>query len=104
MDLQQLRYAVALSQELHFLKAAQKVNVSQPTLSQQLKKLEDELGTPLFERSPRKVRLTPAGEKFIPHAFEILVTLEKGVRELHEGDQEISGKIRVSSIPTICSY
>lgn len=104
MEIQQIRYVVALSQELHFLKAAQKTNVSQPTLSQQIKKLEDELGAPLFERSPRRVRLTHQGEKFLPYAVSLLDTLQKGVREMRDDSDVVSGTVRVGAIPTICPY
>lgn len=104
MELQQLRYVVALARELHFLKAAQKTNVSQPTLSQQIKKLEEELGVPLFERSPRRVRLTPAGRKFLPYASQILSAAESGVRELKTSAGEVSGTVKISAIPTLCPY
>ncbi len=104
MEIQQLRYFVALSKERHFLRAAEKTNVSQPTLSQQIKKLEDELGGPLFERSPRNLRLTPAGEKFLPYAMEVLQTLERGVSDLKQDSTEIAGKVRLAAIPTICAY
>ncbi len=104
MDIQQLRYVVALSQELHFLKASQKVNVSQPTLSQQLKKLENELGAPLFERAPKNVRLTPQGRKFVPYAISVLDTLQKGIKDLQEQEGVVTGTIRLGVIPSICSY
>ncbi len=105
MDIQQLRYVVALSQELHFQRAAQKVNVTQPTLSQQVKKLEDELGAPLFERSPQKVVMTSQGKKFIPHAIFILDRLKKSIHEIKdESKGEVKGTVSVSAIPTICPY
>ncbi len=104
MELQQLRYIVALSQELNFLRAARRASITQPTLSQQVKKLEDELGAPLFERSSHGVRLTPAGEKFMPFAMAALDTLKKGLTELQKESKDISGKIAVSVIPTIHPY
>ncbi len=104
MDLQQLRYAVALSRELHFRKASEKMNVTQPTLSQGIKKLEGELGSLLFERSPRGVKLTPAGKKFIPRAISILEEVGESIRELQEASGEAAGAVRVGSIPTICPY
>ena len=104
MEIQQLRYVVALSQELHFLKASRRMNVSQPTLSQQVKKLEDELGVPLFERSPRNIRLTSYGKKFLPHAVSVLDTLQQGMRELKEDAGVVTGTIRLGVIPTICPY
>lgn len=104
MDLQQLRYVVALSKELNFVRAAQKSHVTQPTLSQQVKKLEEELGVPLFERSSKHVRLTAAGEKFLPSALSVLATLDKGVRDLREDSGDVMGEIRISAIPTLGPY
>lgn len=104
MEIQQLRYIVALSQERNFIRAARRVSVTQPTLSHQIKKLEDEMGTPLFERSSQGVRLTGAGEKFIPFAIAALDSLQKGLAELQKETGEISGKITVGAIPTINPY
>lgn len=104
MELQQLRYVSALARELHFLKAAEKSHVSQPTLSQQVKKLEDELGSPLFERSSRKVRLTAAGKKFLPYALETLAAAEKGISALQKEEGEVTGTVKLGAIPTMCPY
>lgn len=104
MDIQQLRYIIALSQELNFNRAAQRVGISQPTLSQQIQKLEDELGEALFERSTKSVRITPAGELFLPHAQAALDTLKAGVNELKEGQTGVAGTIRLAFIPTIGPY
>jgi len=104
MELQQLKYMVALSQEHHFSRAARRANVTQPTLSQQLKKMENELGIPLFERSSRGVKLTPAGERFLPYALATLDSLEKGVAALQEESGKIAGRIKIGAIPTIAPY
>lgn len=101
MELQQLRYVVALSRELNFQRASKKLHVTQPTLSQQLKKLEDEIGITLFERSPKYVRLTSAGEKFVPFALELLERLERGLEEIREDKGEVSGHLKIGAIPTI---
>lgn len=104
MELQQLRYVIALSEELNFKRASQKLHVTQPTLSQQLKKLEDEIGTTLFERSPKYVRLTKSGEKFLPYAMEMLDCLERGLQDLREKSGELRGTLRIAAIPTIGPY
>jgi LysR family transcriptional regulator, hydrogen peroxide-inducible genes activator len=104
MDLQQLRYVAALHRERHFQRAAAAAHVSQPTLSQRLKQLERELGAALFERSPRGVTLTPAGEKFLPKALAALETLDRAAEDLGRDAQEVRGRLRVAAIPTVGPY
>lgn len=104
MEIHQLRYLVALSQEKNFVRAARRVNITQPTLSQQVKKLEVELETPLFERSAHGVQLTRAGEKFLPYALATLDSLEKGIAEVREESGGLSGKISIGTLPTIGPY
>jgi DNA-binding transcriptional LysR family regulator len=77
MELRQLRYAVALGETLHFGRAAQRLYITQSALSQQIARLERELGTPLFDRSSHHVRLTPAGEVLVQRARELLADVDR---------------------------
>src|SRR5690242_16185022 len=72
MDLRQLQYLVAIADELHFTRAAERVHVAQPALSQQIRRLEQEVGLALVERTTRRVALTEAGEQLVARAQRIL--------------------------------
>lgn len=72
MELKQLRFFLAVAEELHYTRAAERVNIAQPALSQQILNLEHSLGTPLFSRNKRSVSLTQAGEDLVPHARRVL--------------------------------
>lgn len=87
MELRHLRYFVAVAQELHFGKAAIKLNISQPPLTQQIHKLEEELGVTLFDRSNRQVRLTPQGSLFLKRAESILQQVERATAEVRRSAQ-----------------
>ena len=104
MNLRDLEYLVALEEEKHFRKAAERCFVSQPTLSGQLRKLEDELGVILIERTSRKVLFTPAGDAMAQQARKVL----KEVRELKSIGQHfaepMSGEIHIGFIPTVGPY
>ena len=75
MEIHQLRYFVAVADEGNFSRAAAKVRVAQPSLSQQIRKLEAEIGQPLFDRLPRSVVLTEAGRCFLDYARQILASI-----------------------------
>src|SRR5882672_1332586 len=104
IKLKDLRYLVAVADSRHFGRAAEHCFVSQPTLSTQLKKLEEYLGVQLIERQPKQVRLTEAGEQIVARARRILeasdevVTLARGHRD------PLAGKLRLALLPTIGPY
>jgi len=99
-----LRYVVALARERHFGRAAEKCFVSQPTLSVAIKKLEDELGVTLFERSPQEVRVTPVGERIIAQAEKVLAEVAR-VAEIAAADKgPLAGPLRIGVIYTIAPW
>lgn len=104
MTLQELRYLVALANKGHFVRAAEACNVSQPTLSTQLKKLEDYLGVTLFERNKHQMRPTPIGLEIIEHARIALEVVEQ-IREVaRRGLDPMNGPLRLGVIPTLGPY
>jgi LysR family hydrogen peroxide-inducible transcriptional activator len=104
MTLTELKYVVALAQERHFGRAAQKCFVTQPTLSLALAKLEDELGLKLFERNKSEVLVTPRGAPVVEQARRVLDEVAK-VQALARGSQdELDGTLRLGVIPTIGPY
>jgi LysR family hydrogen peroxide-inducible transcriptional activator len=104
MELQQLRYVCAIADTGSFSRAAQQTHVSQPSLSQQVRKLEDELGARLFDRLGRTVQLTELGQAFVPRARAVLHDLEAARDEVVERKTSINGPIAVGVIPTIAPY
>lgn len=104
MTLTELRYVVAVAQQRHFGQAARSCFVSQPTLSVAVKRLEDELGVPLFERSRSEITLTPIGERIVYQAQRVLAEAET-IRELAKtGRNELSGPLRIGAIYTVAPY
>jgi LysR family transcriptional regulator, hydrogen peroxide-inducible genes activator len=104
MQIHQLRYFCAVARIGSFTRAAQQQHVAQPSLSQQIRKLEDELGTRLFDRLGRAVRLTQLGEAFLPRAEAILRQLDESKLEIQEMAGAEQGKLAIGAIPTIAPY
>jgi LysR family hydrogen peroxide-inducible transcriptional activator len=104
MNLRDLRYFVALAETRHFGKAAERSFVSQPTLSAQIKKLENYLGVQLIERQPRKVTLTEMGQRILPLARRILQESDEIVSLARNEHDPLSGKLNIAFIPTIAPY
>jgi DNA-binding transcriptional LysR family regulator len=103
MQLQQLAYFVAVADQGHFTRAAAEMNVAQPSLSQQIRALEKDLGTPLFHRLPGRIELTAAGAELLPLARRLLAdagTLRRVVRELNDLDR---GRVRLGATPSLCT-
>jgi LysR family hydrogen peroxide-inducible transcriptional activator len=104
MEIHQLRYFVAVAEEGNFSRAAAKVRVAQPSLSQQIRKLEAEIGQPLFDRLPRSVVLTEAGRCLLDYARQILASIGDARRCVDELKGTIAGDVAVGAIPTIAPY
>src|SRR5258707_14888130 len=96
MEMQQLRYVVAVARTGNFSRAAEQCHVSQPSLSQQILKLEDDLGDRLFDRMKRMAKLTPHGEAFLRHAVRIL---EEGDAAKLQAPDALGGRPPMLSVP-----
>lgn len=95
METRHLRYFVAVAEERHFGRAAARLHMAQPPLSQQIKQLEEQLGTPLLTRTTRRVDLTPAGEMFLGRARNLLAELEQLAQDVRTVGDGASGVLRV---------
>lgn len=104
MNLKELEYLVAIDEERHFNRAAERCFVSQPTLSGQLKKLEGELGLLLVDRSNRQVSMTDAGKEITLQAREVLIGIKK-IKEISQCFHDpLAGEMHVGLIPTVAPY
>jgi len=98
MELRHLRYVVTLAEELHFGRAAARLHISQPPLSQQIRQLEEEIGVKLFLRTNRQVRLTEAGEAFVPEARAILAHSDSAAKLAVRASKGEIGQLRVGTV------
>jgi LysR family transcriptional regulator, hydrogen peroxide-inducible genes activator len=101
MEIHQLRYFVAVAEEGGFSHAAEREHVSQPSLSQQIQKLEAELNQQLFDRLPRSVVLTEAGRSLLPYARQILSAIADAGRSVSALEHEVAGRLSVGATPSI---
>lgn len=104
MEVHQLRYVCAIAETGSFSRAAERCQIAQPSLSQQVLKLEEDLGAKLFDRLGRSVRLTEAGRAFLPHARAVLNQMEMARTSVADKSAEICGSVAVGVIPTIAPY
>lgn len=104
MNLRDLRYLLALADHRHFGRAAEACHVSQPTLSTQIRKLEEELGVPLVERAPRKVMLTAAGVDIAQRARSVIAEVEEMRQIARRAHDPEAGSMRLGLFPTLGPY
>jgi len=104
MELHQLRYICAIADTGNFSRAAERCQVAQPSLSQQVLKLEGDLGAKLFDRLGRSVRLTEVGRAFIPHARAILEQMDVARASVSHKNADFRGSVAVGVIPTVTPY
>jgi len=100
MELRHFRYFVAVAEELHFRRAAERLNISQPPLSQQIRLLELELGTDLFERTNKRVALTQAGRLFLPEARAAIAQAEHAAEVARKAELGELGELRIGFFPS----
>jgi LysR family cyn operon transcriptional activator len=104
MLLRHIRYFLAVAEHQNFTRAAEALHVSQPTLSQQMKQLEDTLGAQLLDRTGRTIRLTDAGEAYAQYARRALQDLDAGKRAIHDAQDLTRGELRLAMTPTFTAY
>jgi len=104
MNLRDLKYIIAVADSRHFGKAAERCFVSQPTLSGQIKKLEDELGIAIFERTNRSVEITPVGEEIVAHARQMMEQADVIEQVARAHKDPLAGPLRIGAIPTLSPY
>lgn len=103
MELYQLGYFIEIARQRHFTRAAERLHMAQPALSQQMKNLEAELGTPLFIRGKKETQLTAAGKALLPRAEALLAQAEAARAAVSDVAQVRGGKLIVAAIPSVCA-
>jgi LysR family transcriptional regulator, hydrogen peroxide-inducible genes activator len=104
MEVHQLRYVCAIADTGNFSRAAERCQIAQPSLSQQVQKLEEDLGAKLFDRLGRSIRLTEAGRAFIPRARAILEQMDAARSTVADQNADLRGSVTVGAIPTVAPY
>jgi LysR family hydrogen peroxide-inducible transcriptional activator len=104
MNLRDLKYVIAVAETRHFGKAAERCFVSQPTLSGQIRKLEEELGVAIFERSNRAVEITPVGKDILMHARQIMEQSDTIFQLARAHQDPLAGPLRIGAFPTLSPY
>lgn len=100
MELRQMHYFLVVAEEMHFRRAAERLNLSQPSLSQQIQHLEEELKVKLFERSNRSVRLTSAGERFLKKTRQVLRDAQEAIQETKDVADGMAGTFCIGYVTT----
>ncbi len=100
MELRHLRYFVAVAEDLHFSRAAARLHIAQPALSQQIRRLEQEIGVSLFNRTKRRVELTAAGRAFLDQAQRVLVQTDRAVRTAQRAGHGEIGQLAIGFVPS----
>jgi DNA-binding transcriptional LysR family regulator len=98
MELRHIHYFIAVAEELHFSRAAERLHISQPPLSQQIRDLEDELGVKLFERTKRQVNLTEAGSVFLERSYRVLAQLEQAIEATQQIGRGEVGRLSIGFV------
>ena len=104
MELKQLEYFMTLSQELHFTRAAEKLGITQPSLSQQIRLLEHEVGMPLFDRVGKKTMLTQAGKELQHHGYNVFHELSQARAVISELQGLKRGTLKIGALLTVVNY
>lgn len=104
MEIRQMENFIAVCEELHFTRAAEKLGISQPTLSQQIRALEDELGVPLFDRVGKKIVMTQAGNLFLEHCVQMIRHLQNTQDALAEFRNDQRGRLVIGVLPSDLDY